>query len=87
MNWIEIIKKLEDDIKSEISGHFLDGVLALLEPSDQYEVKCLRNAIKGLGTDEQVLIQILCSKEAHEVETQKLLIRDVLFNQRINLFI
>jgi len=36
-----IIKKLEDDIKSEISGHFLDGVLALLEPFDEYEAKCM----------------------------------------------
>ena len=71
MNWIEIIKKLEDDIKSEISGHFLDGVLALLEPFDEYEAKCMRKAIKGLGTDEQVLIQILCPKEAHEVEILK----------------
>ncbi len=39
-------KKLEEEIKSEISGHFLDGVLALLEPHDEYEAKCVRNAIK-----------------------------------------
>jgi len=43
----------------------------LLEPTDEYEAKCVRSAMKGLGTDEQVLIQILCSKEAHEVEILK----------------
>ena len=43
----------------------------MLEPTDEYEAKCVRSAMKGLGTDEQVLIQILCSKEAHEVEILK----------------
>jgi annexin A7/11 len=28
----------------------------------------LRNAIHGVGTNERVVIQILCSKEAHEIE-------------------
>ncbi len=38
-------KTLEHDLKSEISGRFLDGVLALLEQHDIYEAKNLRNAI------------------------------------------
>lgn len=39
---------MEEDIKSEISGKFLDGVLALLEPLDEYEAKLVKNAIKVL---------------------------------------
>jgi annexin A7/11 len=64
-------KSLEEDLKSEINGYFLTGVLALIEPIDEYEAKCIRKAIKGLGTDEQVCIQTLCPKEAHEIEILK----------------
>ena len=63
-------KKLEEDVKKEISGNFEKGVLALLEPTDEYEAKELRNAISGIGTDEKAVIQILCSKEAHEIEVK-----------------
>ena len=34
------MQRLEEDIKSEVSGHFEDGLLALLEPTDEYEAKC-----------------------------------------------
>ena len=61
-------KTLEEDVKKEISGNFEKGVLALLEPVDEYEARHLRNAIHGIGTNEKVVIQILCPKEAHEIE-------------------
>lgn len=64
-------KTLEDDLKSEIGGNFLDGVLALLTPSLEYEAKCVRDAMKGLGTNELVLTQIVCPMEAHEIEILK----------------
>jgi hypothetical protein len=38
-------KSLEEDLKNEIGGKFLDGVLALLEQHDIYEAKNLRNAV------------------------------------------
>jgi len=59
---------LEEDLKSEISGNFLDGVLGLLMPHDEYEASCIRGAIKGVGTCEQVIIEILCSKDAPQIE-------------------
>lgn len=64
-------KTLEEDIKSEISGKFLTGVLALLTPSSDFEATHLRNAIKGVGTNQRVVIQILCPKEAHEIKLLK----------------
>jgi annexin A7/11 len=36
---------LEQDLKSELSGNFEDVVIALLEPSIEYEARCLRDAI------------------------------------------
>ena len=62
---------MEEDIKSEISGNFLDTVLALLEPTDKYEAKCVRKALKGFGTNEKILIQTICPKEPYEIENLK----------------
>ena len=45
MFFLPTIKTLEEDIKSEISGNFLKGVLGLLTPRDEYEAQCLREAI------------------------------------------
>lgn len=61
-------KRLEEDLESEISGNFLKGVLLLLKKSDEFEAECLYNAMKGLGTKEKVLIELLCSKNGHELE-------------------
>lgn len=60
-------KTLEEDLKSEISGHFLKSCLALLMLTDEYEATCLKDAMKGLGTNEKVLIQILCTKNCYEI--------------------
>ena len=48
-----------EDLHSELSGHFRTAVFALMEPKAVYDAHCLRNAMKGLGTDESVLIEIL----------------------------
>lgn len=60
-------KTLEEDLKSEISGHFLKGVLGLLMETDEYEATCLREAMKGLGTNEKVMVELLCTKNAYEI--------------------
>jgi hypothetical protein len=32
------------------------------------EAHCLNSAMRGLGTDEKVLIQLICTKESHEIQ-------------------
>jgi hypothetical protein len=39
-------KTLEEDLKSELSGNFEKGVLALIEQVDDYEARCLRLSMK-----------------------------------------
>jgi len=61
-------KNLEEELKSEIGGRFLQGVLALLMPVDELNARALRDAMNGIGTDEELLIEILCTREGHEIQ-------------------
>ncbi|CAF0882774.1 unnamed protein product [Brachionus calyciflorus] len=64
-------RTLEEDLKSELSGDFEDIIVALLKPRYEYEAECIRDAIKGFGTREYVIIELLCTKESAEIEILK----------------
>jgi len=61
-------KDLIDDLKSELGGKFETLVVALMTPPLNYDVTLLRDAIKGAGTDEKVLVEILASRTAAQVK-------------------
>ena len=46
-------------------------MVALLEPRIKYDAMCLRTAMKGAGTDEATLIDILCSRTNAEIQQIK----------------
>ncbi|XP_055955975.1 annexin A11 isoform X1 [Patella vulgata] len=60
-------KDLRKELKSELSGKFEDVVLALLDPPRVYDAKQIKQAIKGIGTDEAALIEILCTRSNTEI--------------------
>ncbi|XP_015774697.1 PREDICTED: annexin A7-like isoform X1 [Acropora digitifera] len=60
-------KDLMNDLKSELSGNLEDCLLALLEPASLFDAKCLRRAMRGAGTDEESLIDILCTRTNTEI--------------------
>ena len=62
---------LVDDLKSELSGDFEKTVLALMMPPAQFQATEVKRAIKGLGTDEAVLVEMLCTKSNEEMTALK----------------
>ncbi|XP_020606198.1 annexin-B12-like [Orbicella faveolata] len=69
-------KDLMNDLKSELSGNLEDCLLALLEPSVLYDAKCLRRAMRGAGTDEEALIDILCTRSNQDINEIKRLYKE-----------
>ena len=64
-------KDLIRDLKSELSGNFEDAVVAMFEPSIDYDCRCLRSAMRGVGTDEEALIEIITTKSNQEINNIK----------------
>ncbi|XP_063065758.1 uncharacterized protein LOC134457712 [Engraulis encrasicolus] len=60
-------KPLEDAMKSALRSDFEDVVLGLLMTPAQYDAHELKHAMKGIGTCECILIEILTSRSNEEI--------------------
>uniref|UniRef100_A0A8C2ZZ27 Annexin n=1 Tax=Cyclopterus lumpus TaxID=8103 RepID=A0A8C2ZZ27_CYCLU len=61
-------KDLADDLSSELSGNYCSVVLGLLMLAPVYDAYELRNAMRGAGTEEAGLIDILASRTNAEIK-------------------
>jgi len=60
-------KDLIQNIKDETQGNFETIAVILLLPRPDYDAKCLYEAMSGAGTNEDILIEILCTRTAEEI--------------------
>jgi hypothetical protein len=55
-------RDLIKDLKSELNGKLEDAILNLFKDPIEYDCEQLKKSMKGAGTDEDSLIEIICSR-------------------------
>ncbi|XP_030342058.1 annexin A11 isoform X1 [Strigops habroptila] len=61
-------KDLIKDLKSELSGNFEKTILAMMKTPVMFDAYEIKEAIKGIGTDENCLIEILASRSNEHIQ-------------------
>ncbi|XP_033997693.1 annexin A2-like [Trematomus bernacchii] len=60
-------KDLISALKGALSGSLEAVILGLMKSTSQYDASLIRGSIKGAGTDEETLIEVLCSRSNEEL--------------------
>jgi annexin A7/11 len=60
-------KDLIDDIRSETSGNFRRLLTCLLSRTNELYARELHEAMNGVGTEESVLIEVMCTMSNYEI--------------------
>jgi hypothetical protein len=73
----EFKHSLERDIAGDTSGNYCILLCDLLKPVHAYKVESIRKSVKGIGTRESILIDVLTQSSNHEIAAIKSLYPDV----------
>uniref|UniRef100_A0A3P8Z1I1 Annexin n=1 Tax=Esox lucius TaxID=8010 RepID=A0A3P8Z1I1_ESOLU len=60
-------KDLIDDLKYELTGKFERLIVSLMRPQAYHDAKEIHDALKGAGTDEKCLIEVLASRNNQQI--------------------
>uniref|UniRef100_K7FW24 Annexin n=1 Tax=Pelodiscus sinensis TaxID=13735 RepID=K7FW24_PELSI len=61
-------KDMKDDLKSDLSGNLEHVMVALVTPPAVFDAKQLKKSMKGSGTNEKALIEILASRSSKQMK-------------------
>jgi len=64
----EYNKDFTKDISDDCSGHFKDVLLQLCDNPAELDAKLVRQSIKGLLSDEELLSEVICTRTATELK-------------------
>jgi len=64
-------KHLIDKIKSETSGHFETVLVNIIQPPELTDANYLYKSMKGMGTNEKLLSEIMATRDGAEMEKIK----------------
>ncbi len=62
-----------EELNVKLTGSFLESCVALFQTSTQRDAHRLQAAIAGIGTNDSVLIEILCTRTNTEIADIKAL--------------
>uniref|UniRef100_A0A8C9FA38 Annexin n=1 Tax=Pavo cristatus TaxID=9049 RepID=A0A8C9FA38_PAVCR len=62
------LQDLIKDLKSELSGNFEKTILAMMKTPVMFDAYEIKEAVKGIGTDENCLIEILASRSNEHIQ-------------------
>ena len=64
-------RDLLKDLESELSGKLETIILGLMESNVDFDAQQIKKAVKGFGTDDDCLIEILCTRTNEEISAIK----------------
>ncbi|GFN89719.1 Annexin [Plakobranchus ocellatus] len=64
-------KELPKDLKNKLKGNFENICVEMLLGPAEFDAKQLYKAMKGLGSDEQVLIEVICTRTNEQLNNIK----------------
>ena len=64
-------KHIQDDFRSNLSGNFKDAAMALFFTPIDYDCYQIYNAMKGIGTNEDTLIEVIATRSNERINQIK----------------
>ena len=64
-------KNIQDDFRSNLSGNFKDAAMALFFTPIDYDCYQIYNAMKGIGTNEDTLIEVIATRSNERINQIK----------------